>query len=118
MRYVILMYADPERTKAMTPDELAEVGRKHEALRSELLPSGELVGGDGLVLPEETTTLRWNGPTTTGPLHAATEHLTAYYVVECDSDDRVLQIAARVLDFHVIAVEVRRSHDRVRTPEP
>jgi hypothetical protein len=113
MRYALLMYADPERTKAMTADELDEVGRKHAALRDELVPAGVMVGGAGLVLPEETTTLRWEGPAGTGPLVAGRDQLTAYYEVECESGDQARDIAARLLDFHVVAVEVRRIHDRV-----
>jgi hypothetical protein len=111
VRYVLLMYADPERTRAMTDDELAEVLAKHAALRAELVPAGELVGGEGLALPEETVALRWKGPVSTGPLVPAPQHVTAYYVVECASAGRAQEIAARLLDFHVTAVEVRRVHD-------
>ena len=113
MRYAVLMYADPERTTAMTADELDEVARKHAALRDELIPAGVVVGGAGLVLPEETTTLRWNGPTSAGPFLAGRDQLTAYYEIECATEDQAREIAARVLDFHVVAVELRRIHDRV-----
>ena len=101
MRYALLMYADPERTTAMTADELGEVGRKHAALRDELM------------LPHETTTLRWNGPTTAGPFLGGRDQLTAYYELECGTGEQAREIAARVLDFHVVAVELRRIHDRV-----
>ena len=33
------------------------------------------------------------------------------YVLECESAERAREIAARVLDFHVVAVEVRPVHD-------
>ncbi|HKE75057.1 MAG TPA: hypothetical protein VKB57_15650 [Acidimicrobiales bacterium] len=74
---------------------------------------GEPVGGDGLALPEETVVLRWDGPATTGPLLAGREQVTATYVVECAGPERAREIAARVLDFHVVAVEIRRAHDTV-----
>jgi hypothetical protein len=34
------------------------VGRKHEALRTELIESGELLNGAGLAYPADTTTMR------------------------------------------------------------
>jgi hypothetical protein len=45
------------------------------------------------------------------PLHETPLHVTAYYVVECASPERAQTIAERVLDFHVVAVEVRAIHD-------
>jgi hypothetical protein len=39
------------------------------------------------------------------------EQLTAYYVLECSSRERANDLAARLLDFHVTAVEVRQVHD-------
>jgi hypothetical protein len=111
MMYALLMYADPAHTRAMSERALAEVARKHDALRSELGASGELRGGAGLVLPDETTVLRLGSDavvTRRGPLLADTsEHLTAYYEVDCETHE----IAARILDDHVTAVEVRRIHD-------
>jgi hypothetical protein len=115
MMYAVLMYADPAHTRAMSERELAEVARKHEALRSELGASGELRGGAGLVLPDETTVVRSGSGgvvTRQGPLVAGTsEHLTAYYEVDCHTPERAQEIAAHILDDHVIAIEVRRIHD-------
>ncbi len=109
------MYADPDRTRAMTPDELAEILDKHAGIRR-LAEVGELIGGAGLVYPEETATLRWQGPASTGPLVAGTEQLTAYYVVECETAERARELAALTLDFHVTAVEVRAVHDWLAPP--
>ena len=109
--YALLMYADPAHTRAMTAEQLSEIARKHEALRTVLGASGELRGGAGLVLPDETLVVR-DGSTSRGPLVADTsEHLTAYYEVECETPERVQEIAAHILDHHVVAVEVRRIHD-------
>jgi hypothetical protein len=111
MLYALLMYADPAHTRAMTEQDLAVVARKHEALRTELGASGELRGGAGLVLPDETVVVR-PGSTSQGPLVAeTTDHLTAYYEVECETPERAEEIAADILDDHVVAVEVRRIHD-------
>jgi hypothetical protein len=118
MRFAALMYAVPAETEAMSDEDLAAVAAKHEAIRKELTASGELVGGSGLALPPETVLLRLAGDgaavATAGPLAAdAVEHLTAYYEIECETAERATAIAARLLDDHVIAVELRRIHDAV-----
>jgi hypothetical protein len=116
MKYALLMYTVPDETKAMSTADFDVVMRKHEALRSELTESGELVGGDGLAFPEETTTLRLRDGAvagTDGPLVEAGEHLSAYYLVDCEDRARAIAIGEELLDFHVTAVEVRRIHDSV-----
>ncbi len=117
MIYVVLMYANPAETKAMSAADLQTVSRKHDALRTELTTSGELLNGAGLLFPADTKTLRLRegaAVRTDGPLTEGEEHLTAYYVVDCASLDRALTIADSVLDFHVTAVEVRQVHDSIR----
>lgn len=115
MKFMVLMYADPAATAAMTAEQRAEVFARHEALHADLGATGELRNGAGLAFPKDTTTLRWRRDAAPeaaqGPFAEAAEHLTAYYVLECDSPERAREIAARVLDFHVVAVEVRPIHD-------
>ncbi|MDX2649772.1 YciI family protein [Streptomyces sp. PA03-1a] len=114
MKYLVLMYADPAATEAMTAEERAEVFRRHDELHKDLAGTGELLNGAGLAYPRDTTTirLRGDGPTTAdGPLTEAREQVTAYYVVDCTSPERAREIARRVVDFHVVAVEVRPVHD-------
>jgi hypothetical protein len=104
VKYVVLMCADPAQTKAMTAQDRDTVARKHAALRTELINSGELLDGAGLAYPADTTTLRLEDGTvaiTEGPLRASTPHLTAYYLVTCPDMPRARAIATRILDSHV-----------------
>jgi hypothetical protein len=117
VKYAILMYAAPSHTRGMSESELDVIARKHAKLRDELTASGELAGGAGLVLPDETTVLRL-GPdeplAAEGPLSGRgddEEHLTAYYEVDCETLDGAKEIGAYVLDHHVTSVEIRRIHD-------
>ncbi len=112
--FAVLMYADPAQTEAMTDDALFDVEQKHAALRKELGQTGELTGGAGLELPHATLTLSL-GPEQVehgeGPLAANADiHLTAYYEIETETLERAQEIAAKVLDDHVTAVELRRIH--------
>ncbi|MFI8243014.1 YciI family protein [Streptomyces sp. NPDC085866] len=114
MKYMVLMYADPAATEAMTAEQRAEVFRRHEALHEDLAETGEMLNGAGLGYPRDTATLCWAGQGSVaadGPLTDTAEQLTAYYVIECASPERAREIAERVLDFHVVAVEVRPIHD-------
>jgi hypothetical protein len=114
MKYAVLMYADPDHSRAMSREELDVVARKHEEIRDDLTRSGELLNGAGLVFPDETTLLRLADDAVVaqpGPLKEGTEHLTAYYVIDCVTAERARSIAERMLDDHVTAVELRRIHD-------
>ena len=117
VKYAILMYAAPSHTRGMSESELEVIARKHAKLRDELTASGELAGGAGLVLPDETAVLRLASDeplVEQGPLSGRgddEEHLTAYSEVDCETLDRAKEIGAYVLDHHVTSVEIRRIHD-------
>jgi hypothetical protein len=115
MKFAVLMYTDPAHTEAMSKEARDVVMRKHAALGEELVASGELIGGSGLDAPHETTVLRLGDegvvadrrPFVTGMV----EQLSSYYELECETRERAEEIAARILDDHVTAVEVRHVHD-------
>jgi hypothetical protein len=110
--YMVLMYSDPAETKAMSAADREAVRRRHEALHAD--ESRVMLNGAGLAYPERTITVRRDrgGPVVSeGPFMAGREHLTAYYVIDCQSAEHAASIAERILDFHVTAVEVREIHD-------
>jgi hypothetical protein len=112
MRYVVLMYTDPEHTKAMTTEAIKAVMRKHEALGEDA--KDEIVGGVGLASPEQTTLLRLSADgveTLAGPFRSGREQLSSYYEIETETEERALEIAGRILDDHVTTVELRAIHD-------
>jgi hypothetical protein len=72
----------------------------YRALNDELTRSGELVGGEALTWPEQAKTVRGDGSgapvVTDGPYAEYKEMLAGYQIVEVESEERALEIAARV----------------------
>ena len=110
MRFALMMHTRPAESKELSDEAAAEIEAKHAELLKELGSSGEIVNGAGLHLPEETLTVRVTG-IVSGPVTRGDEHVTAYYVVDVADRERAGQIAARILDDHVTAVEVRQIHN-------
>ena len=106
MKYMILIYSSPATWNALSQEHRDRMEREHSALIEELMDSGEWVGGHALTDPAQSTSVR-KGVVTDGPFIEAKEHLAGYDLVDCDSLERAMQIAARVPDAEVCGVEVR-----------
>ena len=113
MKYMILIQSNPqfpERFDALTPDQRENFGRAHFALSDELAASGELIVSEALADPalaKRITSADGRTLSTDGPFAEAKEHLAGFYLVDCDSEARVLEIAARLPDAIWGLVEVR-----------
>jgi hypothetical protein len=72
----------------------------YEALNKELEESGELIGGAALAWPEAAKVVRSDGKSaalvTDGPYAETKEQLAGYQMIEVDSMERAIEIAARV----------------------
>lgn len=109
MKYMLLIYSNPETWKSMSGDIDSVMAEVTEII-TELTASGEWVGGEALADPVNTQTVRVRGgvpAVTDGPFLEAKEHLAGYCVIECDSVERALEIAARWPDARYNAVELR-----------
>jgi hypothetical protein len=127
MKYLLLIYSNPvnwehpifEQTPeflALPDAERAELVRATEALREELVASGELVGGTALGAPVRSRTVRVRDglpAVTDGPYVEAKEQLAGYLVVDCASEERAVEITARFADARFGAVEIRPVVDTV-----
>jgi hypothetical protein len=110
VKYMLLVFGDPERAGEWSQEDIRELGRAHATFGRRLVESGELVSSDGLAGPDRAKTVRVRdrGQTVTdGPFVEAKEHLAGYYVIDCESLERALEIAAEVPDASFNAVEVR-----------
>jgi hypothetical protein len=121
MKYLLLIYSNPESWEhpiflqtpevlAMSDGERAELLERTDAMHREIIESGELVGGTALADPVLTRTARMRDgapAVTDGPYLEAKEQLAGYIVVDCDSPERAAEIAAGFPDARFGAVEIR-----------
>jgi hypothetical protein len=113
VRYLILIYSNPasrEIWEGFSDDQRAEGYRYYAALTEELAAAGELIVSEALADPSLTTrvTVR-DGQTLTsdGPFAETKELLGGFFLLECESHERVVEIAARVPEAELGLVEVR-----------
>jgi hypothetical protein len=110
VKYMLLIYSNPESWASLSAEQRDGLSRAHEALSRELSEQGLLVSAAGLADPITTRTVQVRDDTTTttdGPYAEAKEHLAGFYLVECDDIDQAIGYAARMPDAEYVAVEVR-----------
>ena len=113
MKYLILIYSNPasrEIWEGFSDEQRAEGFRYYGALTEELAASGELIVTEALADPSLTrrVTVR-DGQTVTsdGPFAEAKELLAGFYLLECDSMERAVEVAARLPEAELGLIEVR-----------
>lgn len=103
MKYILLKtwgeaaYCDTPITEWAPEDILAHI-EFQKALGEQLAASGELVDAQGLAGPEEARVVSSDGRSapvvTDGPFPETKEFLAGYLIVDVDSPERALEIAA------------------------
>jgi hypothetical protein len=121
VKYVVLIYSNPqswahptfaqaEGYLAASESERAEIDGQFRKLMTEIHESGELVDSAALTDPAATTVVvvrDGRRTITDGPFAEASEYMAGYFVLECATDERVIEIAARFPDAQFGRVEVR-----------
>ena len=116
MKYVILIYSNPESRKmweSFSADEQAAGLAYYQSLTDDLAGSGELVASERLADPADTIRLpaREGAPISSdGPFAEVKEVLAGFYLVDCGSPERALEIARRAPESDLGLVEVRPIH--------
>jgi hypothetical protein len=110
MRYMLLIYNNPATYEAFSEQERDELFGEVGRIMNELTESGEWVGGEALADASTTRTVRVRGDVpavTDGPFVEAKEQLAGYCIVDCETIDRAVEIAASWPDAKYFAMEVR-----------
>jgi hypothetical protein len=103
MKYMLLMnYADAPGVPPMSewaPGDVRSRGEAMMAIHQELTDRGELVGTEGLTGPEAAKIVTHDGVgapvVTDGPFAESKELLAGYWLVDVESEQRAIEIAAR-----------------------
>jgi hypothetical protein len=104
---MLLIYNNPA---ALSDDQMNEAMQAATSIMGELTESGEWIGGEGLADASTAKTVRVRGDVpavTDGPFVEAKEQLAGYCIVECETTERAVEIAASWPDAKHFAMEVR-----------
>ena len=102
MKYMLLMnYAPRSGVPPLgewAPEDIQASGAAMGAIHEELAASGELVGAEGLSGPEAAKIVTHDGAgapvVTDGPFPESKEFLAGYWLVDVESEERAIEIAA------------------------
>lgn len=113
MRYLILIYSNEASRQAwerLSDEQRWELGTGHQALRELLAESGELVASEGLADPslaKRVSVRAGSTIATDGPFAEVKEYIAGFYLIDCDSTARAVELAAMAPDAARGEVEVR-----------
>jgi hypothetical protein len=98
VKYIALIHNNPAAWEALSQDERDQHNRDADVYLRRLTESGELAGGAVVLAhPSNAKTVRVrNGvpAVTDGPFAEGKEVLAGYYVLECDSIERAIELVA------------------------
>jgi hypothetical protein len=109
VKYLLMIYMNPQIWESLSEEDHNAVFAGHDELIKLTTQSGELVRTDALADPSQSAVVRVRGgvpAVTDGPYLEAKEFLAGYYLVDCDTRDRAIELAAMIPDagFHMIEV--------------
>jgi hypothetical protein len=117
MRFLILIYGNPESREVwngLSEEQQREAMTGYVGLHEALAASGELIASDSLDDPAATKqVLVRDGTvmTTDGPFAEVKEQLAGFYLVECDTIERAIEIVPQIPEAAFSIVEVRPVRD-------
>jgi hypothetical protein len=110
VRYLALIHSDEQAWSALPEDERGAIYARYRAFADEARASGKLVEGYELRPTGTATTVRVVGGETVvtdGPFAELREQIAGYFVLDCESLDEAVALAARIPGAEHGAVEVR-----------
>jgi hypothetical protein len=113
MKYLLLIYHNPgtrQIWESLSEAQRAEGLAAYASLNEELASSGELIAAEALAEPalgKGVTVREGQAVTSDGPFAEAKEQLAGFYLLDCESIDRAIEVAARIPEAPVALIEVR-----------
>jgi hypothetical protein len=112
MKYLLIMHVNPVVWESLAEDERQAVMDGHGGFMKTIQESGEMISTQALADPSTTAVVRVRSGVpvvTDGPYLEAKEFLGGFYLVECESKERAIELAAMIPDASVdgLGIEVR-----------
>ena len=112
MKYMLIMQLNPAAFDALTEEQRKEIMEGHGAFMDTIKASGEMVETHALAEPAQSAVVRVRGGVpvvTDGPYLESKEFMGGYYIVDCPTRDRALELAALIPDAGIegLGIEVR-----------
>jgi hypothetical protein len=113
MKFLLIMNVNPAVLDALTEEERNEIGEGHGAFMDAIKKSGEMIMTQALADPSQTAVVRARGGQTVvtdGPFLEAKEYVGGFYLIDCESRERAIELAALIPDAKIegLAIEVRQ----------
>ena len=113
MKYLLMIYVNPESRaiwEALPESEQAVGVAAHAALLEELAASGELIVSEALAdqsMAKRVSIREGRRISSDGPFGEVKELLAGFYLVECESLERAVEVAEKLPEASVGEIEVR-----------
>ena len=111
MKYMLIIYGNDEIWSRLQEEvDFQEVINATDAHNAELMASGEMVGAYGVadqVQAKQVTRVDGAPAVTDGPYIEAKEYIGSFSIVDVDSEERALEIAAQNPAARFRRIEVR-----------
>jgi hypothetical protein len=109
VKYLVIIYGNEELWSSFPADELQKHIDEQDAYNTEYMKTGELLGAYGTadVAQAQTVSVR-DGATvvTDGPYIETKEYIGSFYILDVDSHERAIELAAKIPYASVGCVEV------------
>ena len=99
MKYLLLIYGNQEKWASIPAEAWPEAIARQDAFNRRYQATGELIGAYGLADAAQARLVRReNGlpAVTDGPYLETKEYIASFYLLDCESEERALQIAADI----------------------
>lgn len=109
MKYITIIYGNKDLWSSFPPDEAAKMIAEVNAFNTRYQETGEMLAAYGLgdELTAKTVRVREGVPAVTdGPYIEAKEFVSSFFLLDVDSEERALEIAAQYPYAAFNAVEV------------
>lgn len=110
MRYIALLYGEPDAGRAPGTPEFMKMLGEFQSATAAMADAGVLVDSGPLQPPETATTVRVRDgeiQLSDGPFAEIKEQLGGYYILDCADLDTALRYAAMIPSAQYGSVEVR-----------